>query len=793
MKEHNELVRVADRRDLSLASPATPPPIDYEVDSEDSEIHLRNYWNTVRKHLFLIISITVLSTIMMAIYVSRQTDIYEAKTRIQVGAETNPAYGTASSKSGSIILNGGSNDPTYFSSQLQILSGAGLMRRVVKTLDLEHNQAFFSPGGGKNRSMWQNLLLMVGKKSKDDGEKPQSKDLPLTTSVAPATAREDLAEAERLEPYVSSLQASVYVEPVKEARLTTKETRLIDISFRHADPQISAKVVNAIADTFVLSNLEKKTETNASAGEFLQKRIAELQNDIRAGEERLINYAKSNQIISLTPGQNTVVERLATLNSQLLEAENQRKTAQAVYNAAQAPGAAAASTADSTKGNEAQIVTLKQKRAELLVENTEEWPEVKAIDQQIAVLEKSIQETRKQAVNNQLTNLETKYREALAREQSLRQAFEQQRAETLTQNEAAINYRIIEQEIATNKGLLDGLLQRAKENDLVIAGMAGASNNIDVVDYAIAPKSPIGPKRMQLVGLAFTASLLLSICLAFVLEYMDDSIRTSDDLQRFTQLPTLAAIPKVKGPAQRQLFSFLPSLVKSNGSKNNHPLIIHEENLSSLREAYRQLRTSVLLSAAGRSMKIFMIASSQPNEGKTTTAINLALTLEQTQSKVVIIDADMRHPSLHAIFGLEGGKGLSDILAKEPKESEVLSVVQQDKESGLHVLAAGPMVYNPAELLISDRLRQLIAILKNNFDYVILDSPPLAFFTDGVLVSTVADGVILVAESGKSSRELLRQSRRVLQDAGSTILGIVLNNTLQDSRGSYYYYYHQQR
>ena len=379
---------------------------------------------------------------------------------------------------------------------------------------------------------------------------------------------------------------------------------------------------------------------------------------------RLINYAKSNQIISLTPGQNTVVERLATLNAQLLEAENQRKTAQAAYNAAQAPGAAAASIADSTKSNEAQLTTLKQKRAELLVENTEEWPEVKAIDQQIAVLEKSIQDTRKQAVNDKLTNLETQYRQALAREQSLRQAFEQQRAETLTQNEAAINYRIIEQEIATNKGLLDGLLQRAKENDLVIAGMAGASNNIDVVDYAIAPKSPVGPKRMQMVGLAFTASLLLSICLAFVLEYMDDSIRTSDDLQRFTQLPTLAAIPKVKGSAQRQLFSFLPSLVKSNGTKNNHPLIIYEENLSSLREAYRQLRTSVLLSAAGRSMKTFMIASSHPNEGKTTTAINLALTLEQTQSKVVIIDADMRHPSLHGIFGLEGGKGLSDILEK---------------------------------------------------------------------------------------------------------------------------------
>src|ERR1700730_2600378 len=162
MKEQNELVRVSsDRRDLSLAGSAIPPPIDYEVETEDNEIQLRNYWNTVRKHLFLIISLTVLSTVMMAIYVARQTDIYEARTRIQVGAETNPAYSTGSSKSGSIILNGGSSDPTYFSSQLQILSGPGLMRRVVKTLDLEHNQAFLSPEAGKSHSMWQNLLRMV--------------------------------------------------------------------------------------------------------------------------------------------------------------------------------------------------------------------------------------------------------------------------------------------------------------------------------------------------------------------------------------------------------------------------------------------------------------------------------------------------------------------------------------------------------------------------------------------------------------------------------------------------------
>src|SRR5207244_3143618 len=243
-------------------------------------------------------------------------------------------------------------------------------------------------------------------------------------------------------------------------------------------------------------------------------RVAELQSTLHADEEKLVNYAKNNQILSLDASQNTVVERLSGLNKSLLEAENDRKLAEAEYNAAKAPGAANALAEVSGKDiaeSESKLSDLKQKRAQLLVDATEEAPEVKEIQQQIAELQKHLSETRTRSVSVLLTNLETRYRQTLAREESLRKSFVQQRGETVTQNEAAINYRITQQEIDTNKGLLDSLLQRSKENDVVLAGRP---NNISIVDYAIQPDGPVGPARMRSVLLALVLSLALGVGLA---------------------------------------------------------------------------------------------------------------------------------------------------------------------------------------------------------------------------------------------------------------------------------------
>ena len=791
MKPSDELAK----REPSLEAlerPVEPPQsYNYGVDpNADNEVHLLDYWRAIRKRLWLVFGIIALVTMMAVVYVARKPDFYEAQARVQVDLED----------SGSLVNNtrplyGPSDDPIYFNTQLQILVSPGLMRRVVRTLDLEHNPDFFKGNASQRQSTWQTFLRMVGLGSKQQDIAPKTVDqLPLTTSVAQATAREDLNEAKRLAPYVNNILSGLKVEPVKETRGYYKETRLIDIRFTHTAPEVTAKVVNAIAETYVFSNLEKRTEANSTTGDFLQKRIAELQQQIRTAEERLVNYAKNNQIISLDPNQNTVVERLAGLNRQLLEAENDRKTAEAAYNAAKAPDAANALADDGAKQTneiETKLVDLRQKRALLLVDATEEAPEVKEVDQQVGELDRQLKELRSRKSATLLTNLQTRYQQTLQREQSLRQAFEQQRAQTLSQNEAAINYRIIQQEIETNKSLLNGLLQGAKENDVVLAGKP---NNISIVDYALTPDSPVGPNRARTVIAAFFLSIGLGLGLALFFEYLDDTVHSTEEVERVLHLPALAVIPSVGSAARRRV---LPGVHRttalqkhSNGNGNgatNTELLMNVDGRSPLAEAYRHLRTSVLLSTAGRAPKSLLVTSSLPGEGKTTTAVNTAISMAQTGASVVIIDADMRRPRLQRIFDMQGQEGLSSILSSDTSEDEMLAMIRSDEASGLSVLTSGPIPPNPAELLGSDQMRKLLAALQAKYAHVVIDSPPVSSFTDGVLISTMVDGVLLVVHGGKSSRHIVRRSKQLLNDVGAKIFGVVLNNVNLHSHDYYYY------
>lgn len=784
----SELVK-QERAIDALDRPIDPPQsYNYGVDpNAENEAHLLDYWRAIRKRLWLVAGVVALITMLAVVYVARKPDFYEAQARVQVDLED----------AGSVVNNarplyGPSDDPIYFNTQLQILVSQGLMRRVVRTLDLEHNPDFFKGNPAQRQSTWQTLRRMMGLGSKpqNEGSKPPDQ-LPLTTTVAQATAREDLNEAKRLAPYVNTMLNGLKVEPVKETRGYYKETRLIDIKYTHTDPQVTAKVANAIAETYVFSNLEKRTEANSTTGAFLQKRIAELQQQIRTAEERLVNYAKNNQIISLDPNQNTVVERLAGLNRQLLEAENDRKTAEAAYNAAKAPDAASALADDGARQTseiEAKLVELRQKRALLLVDATEEAPEVKEVDQQIGELDRQLKDLRSRKSATLLTNLHTRYQQTIEREQSLRHAFEQQRAQTLSQNEAAINYRIIQQEIETNKSLLNGLLQGAKENDVVLAGKP---NNISIVDYALTPDSPVGPNRTRTIIAAFLISIGLGLGLALFLEYLDDTVHSTEEVERMLHLPALAVIPSVGSVARRRVLPGTTALQKAgNGNGNgagNTELLINIDGRSPLAEAYRHLRTSVLLSTAGRAPKSLLVTSSLPGEGKTTTAVNTAISLAQTGASVVIIDADMRRPRLQSIFAMHGQEGLSSILSSDISEDDMLAMIGTDEASGLSVLTSGPIPPNPAELLGSDQMRRLLAALQGSYSHVVVDSPPVSSFTDGVLISTMVDGVLLVVHGGRSSRHIVRRSKQLLNDVGAKILGVVLNNVNLQSHDYYYY------
>ncbi len=762
---------------------ATPPIVAYgEQDAPEREIHLRDYWRTIRKRLWLIIGLAVIVSTIAALKQSRQPDIYQARARVQVDVESyNPALGA--SKGGSYLPDNTYMEPEYFNTQVQILSSLRLLRRVARTLDLEHNRTFLDPRA-ENHSTWQNLMRMAGFGAKRK-EPVRTQSLPLLDGNSPtllsnSAAVDGPAEIERLAPYVGSLQGMLEVEQVKK-------TRLIDIRASHTDPVVAAKVVNATADAFALWNLEVKTKTNSLAANYLDKRIAELQSQIRNGEEQLVNYAESHEIVSLDASQNTVVERLTGLNRVLLEAENERNLGEAAYRASLLPGAAEAS-AEVTDKSIAELKTkltdLKQKRDQLLLTDTEESPELKDVNQQVATIEKQLQETRAGAKKIITLNLETNYRKALDRENALRNSFNKQRAETVAQNQAAINYNILKQEIEANKGLLEGLMQRSKENDV---NMVGTPNNIHVVDYAEVPKGPIGPQRLQGVFLALVLAVAFGIALAIFLEYLDDTVKNPSDIESGLRLPSLAIIP-IAGKMTQRLLPFTRALQR-NGNGGGPELLINATGPTEQAEAYKHLRTSILLSTPGRAPKTLLVTSSVPSEGKTTTTANTATVLAQTGAKVLIIDADMRRPRLHQVFGLPNDGCLSAILSSEIAEAEILARINQYQDSNIYLLSSGIIPPNPAELLGSSQMKRLLEIVSKTFTHIVIDSPPIASFTDGVLIASLVDGVILVVHGGKTSRQVVKRSRQTLNEIGAKIIGVVLNRAEVQSHGYYNYGY----
>lgn len=752
---------------------------------------LFKFFAILRRHWLMISTIPLLITALTIVYTAQKPDYYKAEVRVQVNNEMNPGAGAGGAGGGSVIVSNPGSDPTYFTTQLQILEGSGLLRRVVKTTDLEHNETFLRPDKGRELTVWQNVKRMFGFYNPPIAADKSD----VLTKNKLSLSKEDSSnpdiEAEQLAPYVAYLRRSLNVSPVKDSRTVSKETRLIEVEFTHNDPNVAAKVVNAIADTYVLQNLEQKVQTNAAAGDFLQKRVAELQSLIRSGEERLINYAKSNQILSLDSNQNTVVQRLTDLNGKLGAAENDRIAAEAAYRAAlQNPVAdMTAQTKDPrTTGLETQLTTLRQRLEELKTEYTDEWTEVIQVRRQIASLEKELQTSGKRASTTQIAALEQTYREAVARERELRNNFQKQRGEVVEQNQAAINYRIIQQEIDTNKTLLDGLLQRSKETDIILNG---TPNNVRIVDRALIPRNPAGPERLKNVVIAFAVSLLLGVGLAFLSDWLNDTVSASDDFEAQIGLPVLGVIPEAHSPFVRKLMPANFALTKSGRRRRENVYDLESFNQPIIAESYLQMRTYLLLSTAGGPPQTILVTSGQPGEGKTITAFNLARSLAQTGAKVLIIDADLRYPRLHTINNADNASGLSNLLTVKEINQEIISqIVQKDAANNLDILTAGPHTPNPVNLLGSEQMRHLLKILANEYSHIVIDSPPVLYFADSSILSTFADAVLLIARDKKTSRQSILLAKKRLHEVGAKITGIVLNGVpLSSVKYNNYEYY----
>ncbi len=718
--------------------------------SNESEgtTHLRDYWRIIRRRLWIPLSVVILTVTLATIYNLRLPSIYEGVSKLEIEREDRVV--TIQQMQ---ISAGGSDDNQYINTQMKILQSPKIAHMVAKSLDLEHNNEYL-PGMARPFNS-QNESLEVS-----NGESDTQ------------------AEMERLEPWINTLLANVEIKPIRE-------TRLVEIHYRHRVPDLARKIADTWADAYIANNRDDRVRANKDSGSFFDKRIADYKLKIKEAEERLLNYKKQNEIIDFGEKENMVVSRLSALNQLLLTAENERKNAQLVYDLSR-------SVADVSTLNEIQrdplIQELKKKitdlgtvREQLLVEFTPEWPDVKKVTQQLEQLEGELRASNQRI----LSTIENQYKTAQQRETALRQEFNQQRQVTLQQNEGAIQAKLLQQEVDTNRQMFDRLLQTQQNIELSGAGLI-IKSNIRVSDYSPQPRSPVAPKRVQNILLSALLSLIAGIGLVLFLDYVNNKIESVEDIDRYLRLPALGVIPVLEsGNKGNRLLNKGSNTGKELAPVANPGAVIltQVEGNSSIAESYRQLRTALLLSSAGHAPRTLLFTSSQPAEGKTTTSVNTAISLAQTGSAVLIIDADLRRPRVHKIFNLKNNAGLSNFLTGEGDLASLIQVAMPN----LYVLPVGPLPPNPAELLGSAKMKQCVETLAGNFDYVIIDSPPVSSFADSLILSSLVEGVIIVVKGGATPREMAMRTKAHLQSVGAKILGVVVNQIKLQPHDYYYY------
>ena len=804
MEKDERLLSLPNVNDLQAANQPEPTHYAPIYDDEFSETRsLREYWNVIYKRLPIILALTLITTAVVAFYMYRQPSIYQASTEMII----EPRKPIQSKEAININFGG---DANYYNTQLRLLQNPDLMRQVVINLNLHRDPNLFS---GQNRGFLATVRSMFS--SDKDAQNKQSTLPTLTEDDETGTRQANLTpeEKELTERYANILLGGLRVEKIEE-------TNLITVIIQSTNPVLAARTADMVGEVFIKDDIRRETEGSKRNLEDLSKSIDELKANINLQEQERIRFMNEAGLpLQAGKGNDLLAARLQDLSGRWLSAEDDRRKLQGRYEATQraiAKGeinAVAQDNAAILKAREKNlerkadlekriesienaIQTAETKKAALLAKYNDEFPAVQVVTAEIASLKENRNRIKlevsqkiesegknlaKSAESEVLSGLRAQLEAAQKRQNELQAAYLAESRSANQQGQAETKLTTLSREIETNRGLLDTYIQQQKTMELTIAGTR--PDNLKISSPAITPGAPIGPNRSRNIMVAFLISLTAGIGLAFLLDYLDDSIKSSDDIGRHLGLPTLASIPFTSGSEKRRLN-------QSNGigiGDSSLALIATGDNRSAMVEAYRHLRTSLLFSSAGKPPQTILITSAQPSEGKTTTAINTAITLAQSGAEVLIIDCDLRRPRLHKHFGIANVNGLTSYLSSE-KNPE--SLIQSSRDlPNLKVITSGPIPPNPAELLSSNEMKNLLQYLKGNYKHIIIDSPPAIFFTDAAILSMIVDGVVLVTLAGKSSIYLTRRFKQRLASIGARIYGVVLNGIRSSSMEYSYYGY----
>ncbi len=782
-EDKRELEKALTPEETAIMRPfaATRPTGSYEnsygygVDPNHSGIHLREVWRVIRKRKWLVMLIGFIATILVTVEVHRTPSVYRAETTLEIAKDTATVVKTEAQ-----VIEIEDNDSV--NTKKIIFKSRPLLEDVVVLLRLDQNNKFIETL--QKKSIVDALKDITYRVSgKRVGQDPALDDPPVSSQLAVLKERTP-EESQRLAPYVNILKKKLNVEAIQD-------TSILRISFEHTDPALAAAVVNTAARNFIDRNFERKTSRYSDKSDWLDRSTRELESKVQQADNALADYTQRNGIFTTDGKENLTVDKLTNLHTQFMRAETDRMLKQSLYEevlkgrVAQLPE----SFADPTTATlQTELGKLKVDEAELSVKYGPDNPRVAEVRSRIKSLQEQITESRKTLEEK----LSADYERAVRDERSLKQALDRSKSEAVLQNQASIQYSILKQKADTAKTLYTEFLQKTKQADLQLAEQ---HNNLRVIEPAEIPSTPVGPMRFRTVLIGLLVSLIAGIGLAFFLEYMDNTVKSVEDIGRVAQLPTLAVIPSITTVSQRSLpaksknthqLARINATMNAKGEGEHGKLtkLVTLDQLSSVVEAYRMLRTSVLLSAAGNPPKIILFTSGQAGEGKTTTAINTAISLSQLGSSVLLIDADLRRPTVHRVFKMGQSQGLSTYLSRQV---DIDPLIHKLWVPNLSVLPCGPIPPNPSELISSDRMKEVLRILSQKYDHILIDSPPLINVTDPVILSTMVDGVILVVQAGRSTRDIVRRARHELSSVGAKIFGVVLNNLdiKREGYGSY--------
>ena len=533
----------------------------------------------------------------------------------------------------------------------------------------------------------------------------------------------------------------------------TRLSRLVEIRFTSPDPQFSAMVTNAWADAFINTNLERKVQATSYGRNLLQRQLAQQKERLDESQRQLVAYASRERIINLPAQQNgdgttsersIVADDLASLNNALSQAIAERIAAEARYRESGRAGASSEALRNQA------INLLRQRRAELaaeyqklMVQFEPGYPAARALKSQIDQLDRSITNEERRVSGS----IATDYRGAVERERALQARVEQLKGSYLDLRRRSIQYNIFQQEVDTNRALYEGLLQRFKE--IGVAGGVGV-NNVSVVDPADVPQRPSSPRLLINLAIALLAGLGLGGILAFALEQMDEAIADPAEVERRLGLPLLGSVPKVEGVTPREALL---------------------DRKSDLVDAYLAVQTNLAFTTEHGVPRSLSVTSTRPAEGKSTTALALATMLARSGKRVVLVDGDMRSPSIHHLGGVSNDRGLSNFLAGE---DDVMPLLFEMQDLGLTAMSAGPPPPNAAELLTGNRLSLLIDRLHEQFEHVVIDSPPVMGLADAPLIASRVEGVVYAVESHGIRSTLVKTALARLASANAHIFGGVL-------------------